>query len=115
MRIGYDKANVADDDRHLVRDLSFDQVDLVGADIGGMAAFHWARHPDEIRRLVIAETLLPGFGLGELMNPANGGYWHFGLHAQVEPATMQIESKEEVYLGKKWSLFSPLKGITGGV
>ena len=110
---GYDKATVADDVRHLVRELGFDTVDLVGTDIGGMVAFAWAlRHPAEIRRLVIAETLLPGFGLEELMNPATGGYWHFGFHAQVEVATMLTEGKEEAYLGKNWSLFSPLDGIT---
>ena len=110
---GYDKATVADDIRHLMRILGFDTVDLVGSDIGGMVAFSWAlRHPNEIRRLVIAETLLPGFGLEELMNPATGGYWHFGFHAQVELATMLTEGKEEAYLGKNWSMFSPLDGIT---
>ena len=110
---GYDKETVADDVRRLVRDLGFEQVDLVGTDIGGMVAFAWAlRHADEIRRLVIAETLLPGFGLEELMNPATGGYWHFGFHAQVELATMLTEGKEEAYLGKNWSMFSPLHGIT---
>ena len=110
---GYDKSTVADDIRHLVSELGFDTVDLVGTDIGGMVAFSWAlRHPNEIRRLVIAETLLPGFGLEELMNPATGGYWHFGFHAQVELATMLTEGKEEAYLGQNWSMFSPLGGIT---
>ena len=110
---GYDKKTVADDVRQLVRDLGFTSFDLVGTDIGMMVAFAWALHwPDEIRRLVLAESLLPGFGLEELMNPATGGYWHFGFHAQVDLATMLTEGKEAEYLGQNWSMFSPLKGIT---
>lgn len=110
---GYDKVNVSDDVRHLVRDLGFETVDVVGTDIGMMVAFAWVLgHPHEIRRLVLAESLLPGFGLEELMNPATGGYWHFGFHAQVDLATMLTAGKEEEYLGRNWSMFSPLHGIT---
>lgn len=110
---GYDKKNVADDIRHIVRDLGFATVDVVGTDIGMMVAAAWALHdPGEIRRLVLAESLIPGFGLEELMNPASGGYWHFGFHAQVDLATMLTEGHEAEYLGNNWTMFSPLKGIT---
>jgi len=110
---GYDKKTVADDIREIVPLLGFDTVDLVGTDIGMMVAVSWAlHHPNEIRRLVLAESLIPGFGLEELMNPATGGYWHFGFHAQVDLATMLTEGKEAEYLGNNWKMFSPLKGIT---
>ena len=110
---GYDKKTVADDIRHLVRDLGFETINLVGTDIGMMVAVSWALHyPTEIRRLVLAESLIPGFGLEELMNPATGGYWHFGFHAQVDLATMLTEGKEAEYLGANWKMFSPLNGIT---
>lgn len=110
---GYDKKTVADDIRAIVRDLGFETIDLVGTDIGMMVAVAWAlHHPTEIRRLVLAESLIPGFGLEELMNPATGGYWHFGFHAQVDLATMLTEGHEAEYLGKNWKMFSPLKGIT---
>ena len=110
---GYDKKTVADDIRHIVQGLGFDSIDLVGTDIGMMVAVSWAlHHPTEIRRLVLAESLIPGFGLEELMNPATGGYWHFGFHAQVDLATMLTEGKEAEYLGNNWKMFSPLKGIT---
>lgn len=110
---GYDKKTVADDVHHLLRDLGFDDADVVGTDLGMMVAFAWAlHHPDGIRRLVLAESLLPGFGLEELMNPATGGYWHFGFHAQVELATILTEGKEAEYLGNNWKMFSPLMGIT---
>ena len=110
---GYDKANVAQDIRRLVRELGFETVNLVGTDIGMMVAFAWAlHHAGEIRRMVLAESLLPGFGLEELMNPANGGYWHFGFHAQVDIATMLTEGKEADYLEPMWNMFSPLRGIS---
>ncbi len=111
---GYDKKTVADDVCGIVHDLGFEPIDLVGTDIGMMVAVSWAlHHPTDIRRLVLAESLIPGFGLEELMNPATGGYWHFGFHAQVDLATMLTEGKEAEYLGANWKLFSPLNGITG--
>ena len=110
---GYEKENVAKDIRALLRDIDVKAVDVVGTDIGMMVAVSWAlHHPTEIRRLVLAESLIPGFGLEELMNPATGGYWTFGFHAQVDIATMLTEGKEAHYLGNNWSMFSPLKGIT---
>jgi pimeloyl-ACP methyl ester carboxylesterase len=110
---GYDKKTVADDIREIVRGLGFNTMDLVGTDIGMMVAVSWALHyPTDLRRLVLAESLIPGFGLEERMNPATGGYWHFGFHAQVDLATMLTEGKEAAYLGNSWTMFSPLKGIT---
>ncbi len=47
---------------------------------------------------MLAESLIPGFGLKELMNPATGGYWHFGVHMQVDLATMLTEGREDAYL-----------------
>jgi len=32
------------------------------------------------------------------MNPATGGYWHFGLHMQVDVAEMLTAGKEVAYL-----------------
>ena len=110
---GYDKRTVAEDVRQLVQTLGHREVNLVGTDIGMMAAFAWAlRHPTEVRRLVLAESLLPGFGLEELMNPATGGYWHFGFHMQVGVAEMLTAGREAAYLGPMWNLFSPYGGIT---
>lgn len=96
---GYAKTTVAEDVRQVVRALGIDSIDLVGTDIGTMVAYAYAsRHPEEVRRLVLAESLLPGFGLAELMNPAAGGYWHFGFHAQVDVAAMLTEGREAAYL-----------------
>lgn len=96
---GYEKSNVAKDVRQVVQSLGFVSIDLVGTDIGTFVAYAYAqRHPGEVRHLVLAESLIPGFGLEELMNPATEGYWHFGLHMQVDLATMLTEGREEAYL-----------------
>ena len=110
---GYDKATVAEDVRQLAHTLGFREVNLVGTDIGMMVAFAWALgNGAEVRRLVLAESLIPGFGLEELMNPATGGYWHFGFHAQVDLAEMLTAGKEAAYLGPTWAMFSPFGGVT---
>lgn len=96
---GYAKTNLARDLHELALHLGHRELNLVGTDIGMMVAYAYAAsYPDEVRRLVLAESLIPGFGLEELMNPATGGYWHFGFHAQVEVATMLTEGKEAAYL-----------------
>jgi pimeloyl-ACP methyl ester carboxylesterase len=96
---GYAKTNVAQDVYELTQQLGYQEINLLGMDIGTMVAYAYAAaHPDQVRRLVLAESLLPGFGLEERMNPATGGYWHFGFHMQVELATFLTAGKEAAYL-----------------
>lgn len=48
--------------------------------VGAMVAFAWAAtHPDDVAALVLLDALLPGLGLEEAMNVAEGGMWHFGM------------------------------------
>lgn len=96
---GYSKVNCAEDVRSIAKLHGHGAVNLVGMDIGAMVAYAYAsRHPGAVRRLIFAESIIPGFGLEEFMNPAQGGYWHFGFHAQVEVASMLIKGKEAAYL-----------------
>lgn len=104
---GYDKVTVAEDVRGIVQSMGIGRIRLVGADIGAMVAYAYAsRHPDEVERFVFAESLIPGFGLEALMNPATGGYWHFGFHAQVEVATMLTAGREADYLLPWYAMMS---------
>ena len=106
---GYAKTNVAEDLRQVVHTLGFETIRVVGTDIGMMVAYAYAsRYPDEVSHLVLAESLIPGFGLEERMNPATGGYWHFGFHMQVEVATMLTAGKEEAYLLPTLGMMSTL-------
>ena len=104
---GYFKANVAEDNRAIVQELGFDEVNVVGGDIGAMVAYAYAsRHPGEVRRFVFGEAFIPGFGLEDHMNPADGGFWHFGFQGEVDTATMLVEGKEENYLMPFYKMMS---------
>ena len=104
---GYSKSNVAEDLRQLLQAHGHTSVHLVGTDIGMMVAYAFAAaNPGMVRTLVLSESLLPGFGLEELMNPATGGYWHFGFHMQTDLAAMLLKGNEKAYLGGMWSMMS---------
>lgn len=97
---GYTKDNQAQDIRELVRRLSGSQakVRLVGHDLGGMIAFAYARrHPDEVERMALIELALPGLGLEQAMNPANGGSFHFGLFMTPEVPELLLVGKERAF------------------
>ncbi len=96
---GFAKSNVAEDVHQLIRSLGFEHINLLGMDIGMMVAFAYAvKYPEYVDRLILTESLIPAFGLEELMNPATGGYWHFGFHMQASIADMLTSGKEEAYL-----------------
>jgi pimeloyl-ACP methyl ester carboxylesterase len=104
---GYSKVNVATDIHELVQGLGFETINLVGMDIGAMVAFAYATtFPAGLHRLVLSESVIPGFGLEELMNPAAGGHWHFGFFQQVDTATMLVTGHEAEFLGRFWKMGS---------
>jgi pimeloyl-ACP methyl ester carboxylesterase len=96
---GYDKRAIAQTIYQLVNQLGFQQINLVGHDIGGMVAYAYAAtHPEGIRKLALTEFWLPGFGLEEGMDVANGGSWHFGFHITPNIPEMLTAGKEREYL-----------------
>ncbi len=111
--VSYDKVTVAGDIRRIAAAAGFERVNLVGMDIGAMVAFAYAiTYPDEVSCLVLSESVIPGFGLEQVMNPATGGFWHFGFHLQVDVATMLTEGKEQAYLSPMWQMASACGAIT---
>lgn len=110
---GYTKQNVAEDIHQVVETLGFDSIRLVGMDIGTMVAYAYAAlYPTQVTHLVLSESVLPGFGLEELMNPATGGYWHFGFQAQVDLAAWLTEGKEAGYLAPTLQMMSQGGGLS---
>lgn len=108
---GFLKCNVAEDVRHIVLSLGIEKIELLGMDVGTMVAYAYAaNHADEVSHLVLTESLIPGFGLEDRMNPATGGYWHFGFHMQVDLATMLTAGKEADYLLPTMSMMSTSPG-----
>ncbi len=96
---GYDKRTVAADIHQLVNQLGFSKINLVGHDLGTMVAYSYAAaHPEIVRRLVLTEAWLPGFGLEDGMDIAKGGLWIFGFHMAPNIPELLTAGKEREYL-----------------
>ena len=94
----YTKKSVADDIYQLVQRLGYKQVYLVAQDMGGPVAIAYAAaHPDTVRKMVIVESSIPGYGLEEAMDTAHGGSWHFGLFADTETALLLTKGREREF------------------
>lgn len=97
---GYAKVNQAEDLRALLRGVNLDgPAVVVGHDIGAMIAYALAaRYPDEVAALVLMEVLLPGLGLEPLMDPAQGGMFHFGLFMTPDAPELLFEGHEQAFM-----------------
>jgi pimeloyl-ACP methyl ester carboxylesterase len=80
--IGYDFATTASQLRAAARGLGYRRVQILAHDIGCSVAYRYARDfPQDVRRLAVTETLLPGFGAEDdfMKN------WHYLFMAAQEP------------------------------
>lgn len=93
---GYAKTNQADAIRGILTALNLSgPVAVAGHDIGAMVAFAWAAaHPEDVSHLILVDSLLPGFGLEEAMNVAEGGMWHFGFFMTPHIPEMLFDGHE---------------------
>jgi pimeloyl-ACP methyl ester carboxylesterase len=96
---GYAKDAVAEALRGVVRDVAgAGALRVIGHDIGGMVALSWGRRrPDEVVRLAIVDTALPGLGLDEVMNVARGGRWHHGFFMTPDVPAMLVAGTEDEF------------------
>jgi pimeloyl-ACP methyl ester carboxylesterase len=96
---GYDKKTLADDIYQLVKKLGYNKVYIVAHDWGGPVAYSYAAaHPEGVIKMIVLDTLLPGFGYEEAGNFSPNGIWHFSFHAVRDLPEKLIEGKEEAYL-----------------
>jgi pimeloyl-ACP methyl ester carboxylesterase len=98
-QIGYDTKTVAEDIYQLVKKLGNSKIYIVAHDWGGPVAYSYAAaHPQDVRKMVILDTLLPGFGLEEAANFSPNGLWHLSFHTVRDLPEKLIEGKEDTYL-----------------
>ena len=96
---GYDKKTLADDVYQLVKKLGYNKVYIVAHDWGGPVAYSYAAaRPEGVIKMIVLDTLLPGFGYEEAGNFSPNGIWHFSFHAVRDLPEKLIEGKEDVYL-----------------
>ncbi|GLY78045.1 alpha/beta fold hydrolase [Actinoallomurus iriomotensis] len=93
---GYAKTNQADDLRGILAALNLTgPVAVTGHDIGSMVALAWAAaHPEDVSHLILVDSILPGLGLEEAMNVAEGGMWHFGFFMTPHIPEMLFDGHE---------------------
>ena len=95
---GYDKKTVAEDIYQLVKKLGYSKIYLVAHDWGGPVAYSYAAaHPQDVHKMVILDTSVPGFGLEKAENFSKR-IWHFSFHAVRDLPEKLIEGKEDTYL-----------------
>ena len=95
---GYDASTLAEDTFSLVRSLGFEQIFLVSHDLGVSTAYAYAaRYREAVRRLVILDVPLEGFGREEFAIKNN--VWHFGFfQAPGGLAESLVEGRERILL-----------------
>jgi len=100
---GYDKVSAASRIRGGVRALGFDQVSILGHDVGALIAYPYARdYPTEVGRLAVLETPLSGFGLENVY----GARWHFGFNQTAAPVPETLIDNDDVSTYLSWMFSS---------
>jgi len=90
---GYDTLTVAEYIFQLIRSLGYQQIFLVGHDLGALVAYAYAvQHREQVQRLVILDVPVEGFGLNE-MHP-----WHFGFFQAPGLAESLVEGRVRLLL-----------------
>ena len=101
---GYDKKTMAKDIRGLVHQLGYEQVSVVGHDIGLMVAYAYAaQYPSEVSKVVLMDAFLPGVGNWKdvwLLRDL----WHFHFYGETPLAL--VKGRERIYLEHFWNDFA---------
>jgi len=101
---GYDKKTMAKDIRELVHQLGFNQVSIVGHDIGLMVAYAYAaQYPAGVSKVVLMDAFLPGIGDWKsvwLMRDL----WHFHFYGETPLAL--VKGRERTYFEHFWNDFA---------
>ncbi len=101
---GYDKKTLAKDIHGLVRQLGYEQVMVVGHDIGLMVAYAYAaQYPSEVSKVVLMDAFLPGVGNWKdvwLLRDL----WHFHFYG-VTPLAL-VKGRERIYFEHFWNDFA---------
>jgi pimeloyl-ACP methyl ester carboxylesterase len=104
---GYDKKTIAQDIHELVKSLGGEKINLVGHDIGLMAAYSYAaQYPNEVGKLALLEAPIPG--IGDIWEKVftNPVLWHF--HFVNSPIALDlVKGRERIFLEHFWQTLSP--------
>lgn len=108
---GYGASVISRDLFQLVSTLGYDQIFLVGHDMGASVAYAYAaQFREHVRRLVILDVPLKGFGLDEHVQKQN--LWHFGFFQVPGLAESLVVGRERLLLERFFSLVKDPAALT---
>jgi pimeloyl-ACP methyl ester carboxylesterase len=101
---GYTKKEMAQDIHALARELGYEQIQIVGHDIGLMVAYAYAaQYPNEVKQIALMDAFLPGVGNWRdvwLMRDL----WHFHFYGKTPLAL--VHGRERIYFEHFWNDFA---------
>jgi pimeloyl-ACP methyl ester carboxylesterase len=98
---GYDKATTARRVHQAVSKLGYQQVQIMGHDLGAAVAYDYARDfPSEVTRMTVIEMPLPGFGMEQTL----GMMWPTQLNSMPAPLTENIINNDGAEYYNGWVL-----------
>lgn len=108
---GYDKRTLAEDIYQLMRHLGFEKIYLVGHDMGAPVAYTYAaEHRADVRRLVILDVPMNGFGLDEFARKQH--VWHIDFFQVPDLPEALITGRERTFIHWVCSAFYHPAAIT---
>jgi pimeloyl-ACP methyl ester carboxylesterase len=101
---GYTKAEMAQDIHALARKLGYEQIRIVGHDIGLMVAYAYAaQYSSEVDRIALMDAFLPG--IGDWRNVwLMRDLWHFHFYGKTPLAL--VHGRERIYFEHFWNDFA---------
>src|SRR5262245_34752857 len=104
---GYDKKTLANDIHKVVSSLGYQNIDLVGHDLGLMVAYAYAaQYSNEVRKLALLEAPIPGIGNIWQQIYTTPALWHF--HFVFSPVALDlVKGRERLFLEHFWRTLSP--------
>lgn len=97
---GYDKKTMASDIHELVKKLGYNNINLVGHDIGLMVAYSYAaQFGSEVKKVALMDALVPG--VEPVWHEVSAVAWHFGFFRQPYAAEL-VSGRERLFFTNFW-------------
>lgn len=97
---GYDKKTMATDIHELVKQLGYNNINLVGHDIGLMVAYAYAaQFGNEVKKMALLDALIPG--VEPVWHQVSTTVWHFGFFARPVAGDI-VAGHEREFLTDFW-------------
>jgi len=104
---GYDKKTMAADVHELVKKLGYNNINLVGHDIGLMVAYAYAaQYGPEVKKVALLDALLPG--VEPVWSQVSASAWWFGFFAWPVSGDI-VKGKEQEFLTNFWPVVGHVK------